>query len=58
MHSENMQAYKTMNLNEKYEFAFGGYVFEKYPKHKAIYMDFTHVEYHNCRKLPKTGTEF
>ena len=47
-----MQAYTTMNLNGKYEFACGGYVFEKYPNHKAIYLDITDMateeNYNRC----------
>ena len=43
MESENLRAYKKMNLNQKYEFAFGGYVFEKYPNHPAIYLSTTNM---------------
>ena len=59
MYSENLQTYRTMNLNQKYEFAFPGYVFEKYTKYKAIYMDFTNmttqVGYDRC---VRAGTAF
>ena len=32
-----------MNLDQKYEFAFAGYVFDKYPNHRAIYLDRTNM---------------
>ena len=41
MQSENLRAYRRMNLDQKYEFAFRGYVFVKYPNHRAIYLDRT-----------------
>ena len=41
MQSENLRAYRRMNLDQKYEFAFRGYVFEKYLNHRAIYLDRT-----------------
>ena len=43
MHSENLRAYQQMNLNQKYEFAFRGYVFDKYPNHPAIYLRTTNM---------------
>ena len=43
MQSENLRAYLSMSLNQKYEFAFGGYVFDKYPNHPAIYMSTTNM---------------
>jgi hypothetical protein len=59
MYSENLETYRAMNLDQKYEFAFRGYVFEKYPKHKAIYMDFTNMTtqagYDRC---VRAGTAF
>ena len=43
MQSENLRAYLRMNLDQKYEFAFRGYVFEKYPNHRAIYLSKTNM---------------
>ena len=43
MQSENHRAYRKLNLNQKYEFAFRGYVFEKYPNHPAIYLSNTNM---------------
>ena len=43
MQSENLRTYLRMNLNQKYEFAFRGYVFEKYPNHRAIYLSKTNM---------------
>ena len=43
MQSKNLKAYRKMKLNQKYEFAFRGYVFEKYPNQRAIYLDTTNM---------------
>ena len=43
MQSKNLRAYHRMNLDQKYEFAFRGYVFEKYPNHLAIYLGKTNM---------------
>ena len=59
MHSKNLRAYSKMKLNQKYEFAFRGYTFEKYPNHKAIYLDVTNMAteqgYNRCIRA---GTAF
>jgi hypothetical protein len=43
MQSENLRTYRRMNLNQKYEFAFNGYIFDKYPNHPAIYLSTTNM---------------
>ena len=43
MQSENLIAYRRMNLDQKYEFTFAGYVFDKYPNHRAIYLGRTNM---------------
>ena len=43
MQSENLRTYLSMNLNQKYEFAFNGYIFDKYPNHPAIYLSTTNM---------------
>ena len=43
MQSKNLRTYLRMDLNQKYEFAFRGYVFEKHPNHRAIYLDTTNM---------------
>jgi hypothetical protein len=40
MQPKNLQAYLRMNLNQEYDFALC-YVFEKYPNHRALYLDTT-----------------
>ena len=59
MHSKNLRAYSKMKLNQKYGFAFCKYFFEKYPNHKAIYLDVTNMTtqqgYNRCIRA---GTEF
>ena len=41
MPSEILRDYHRMNLDQKYEFTFAGYVFGEYPNHQAIYVDRT-----------------
>ena len=41
MPSEILRDYHRMNLDQKYEFTFAGYVFGEYPNHRAIYVDRT-----------------
>ena len=43
MQSESLRTYLRMNINQRYEFAFRGYVFEKHPNHRAIYLDTTNM---------------
>ena len=58
MQSENLRAYLRMNLDQKYEFAFRGYVFEKYPNHRAIYLSKTNMTtergFDRCIRLRNT----
>ena len=42
MQSEDRKTYLRMNLNQEYDFALC-YVFEKYPNHRAIYLDTTNM---------------
>ena len=59
MHSENLRAYRNMNLNQEYEFAFGGYVFDKYPNHPAIYMSTTNITTEfGFNRCVRAGTAF
>ena len=49
-----------MNLNQKYEFAFDGYMFEKYPNHRTIYMDVTNkpTNYDRCIRVEKRSKNY
>ena len=42
MQSEDRKTYLRMNLNQEYDFVLC-YVFEKYPNHRAIYLDTTNM---------------
>ena len=59
MQSENLRAYCRMNLDQKYEFAFAVYVFDKYPNHRAIYLGTTNITTeHGFDRCIRVGTAF
>ena len=59
MQSENLRAYLRMNLNQKYEFAFNGYIFDKYPNHPAIYLGTTNMTTEDrFNRCVRAGTAF